>query len=48
MEDITRMAGVSKSAVSLALRGKSGISTKTRDQICQIAKHNDYASKNRV
>jgi DNA-binding LacI/PurR family transcriptional regulator len=47
MEDIARMAGVSKSAVSLALSGKPGIGTETRDRILHIAKENGYAIKSR-
>lgn len=47
MEDIARLAGVSKSAVSLALSGKPGIGSDTREKIIQIAKEHGYAVKNR-
>lgn len=47
MEDIARLAGVSKSAVSLALSGKPGIGSETRDRIMQIAKEHGYAVKTR-
>ncbi len=47
MEDIARLAGVSKSAVSLALSGKPGIGQETRDRILQIAKENEYLPKSR-
>lgn len=42
IQDIADKAGVSKSAVSLALNGKSGISDDTRQKILQIAKENNY------
>lgn len=45
MEDIARLAGVSKSAVSLALSGKPGIGQETRERILQIAKEHDYLPK---
>lgn len=47
MEDIARLAGVSKSAVSLALSGKPGIGSDTRDRILQIAKEHGYTFKSR-
>ncbi len=47
MEDIARIAGVSKGAVSLALNGKPGISPETRDRIVQIAKEHGYKTKSR-
>jgi DNA-binding LacI/PurR family transcriptional regulator len=47
MDDIARLAGVSKSAVSLALGGKPGIGSETRDRIIQIAKENGYVIKSR-
>lgn len=47
MEDIARLAGVSKSAVSLALSGKPGIGQETRDRILQIAREHDYLPKTR-
>lgn len=48
MEDIARIAGVSKSAVSFAFSGKQGISSETRDRILQIAKENGYMPKSRT
>ncbi|MFD0693394.1 LacI family DNA-binding transcriptional regulator [Paenibacillus sp. GCM10027628] len=48
MEDIAKLAGVSKAAVSLALSGKSGISPETRERILQIAKENDYLPKTKA
>jgi DNA-binding LacI/PurR family transcriptional regulator len=48
MDDIAKLAGVSKSAVSLALSGKPGIGNETRDRILQIAKQNGYFPKGRV
>lgn len=48
MEDIAKLAGVSKSAVSLALNGKSGISPETRERILQIANDNNYLPKSRT
>ena len=47
MEDIARLAGVSKSAVSFALSGKPGISPETRDRILQIAHEHNYLPKQR-
>lgn len=40
--DIARMAGVSPSAVSIALNGKPGISEKTRARILSIVKQTGY------
>lgn len=48
MEDIAKIAGVSKSAVSLALSGKSGISSKTRDNILEIVKETGYIPRSMV
>ncbi|MDR6881966.1 LacI family DNA-binding transcriptional regulator [Bacillus sp. 3255] len=48
MEDIARLAGVSKSAVSLALSGKSGISTETRERVLEIARESGYSPKPRA
>lgn len=48
MEDIAKAAGVSKSAVSLALSGKSGISSKTRDRILKIVKETGYLPRSMV
>lgn len=48
MEDIAELAGVSKSAVSIAFSGKPGISAETRARILQIAKDRGYLPKLRV
>jgi len=48
MEDIAKLAGVSKSAVSIALNGKPGIGAETRERILKIAKENGYLPKNRA
>ncbi|GGF97696.1 LacI family transcriptional regulator [Paenibacillus albidus] len=45
MEDIAKMANVSKAAVSLALNGKPGIGQDTRERILRIAKDAGYAAK---
>src|SRR5690625_809638 len=42
IEDIAKLANVSKSAVSLALNGKPGVSQETRDLIIKIASDNNY------
>lgn len=42
LEDIARLANVSKSAASLALNGKPGVSDETRALIKHIAKENNY------
>ena len=42
IEDIARLANVSKSAVSLAINGKAGVSEKTRKRILKIAEENNY------
>ncbi len=47
LEDIARLAGVSKAAVSLALNGKQGISEETRERILQLAEENGYKRKSR-
>lgn len=47
MEDIAKLANVSKSAVSFALSGKPGISAETRERILQIANEHGYIPKNR-
>ncbi|TDF98943.1 LacI family transcriptional regulator [Paenibacillus piri] len=48
MEDIAKLAGVSKSAVSLAFSGKPGIGPDTRERILQIARDNGYLPKPRT
>ncbi|MBD2867009.1 LacI family DNA-binding transcriptional regulator [Paenibacillus arenilitoris] len=48
MEDIAKLAGVSKAAVSLALNGKQGISAETREKIIQIAEEHGYTHKSRA
>jgi len=48
MEDIAKIAGVSKAAVSLALNGKPGIGAETRDRILEIARDNNYVPKLRT
>jgi DNA-binding LacI/PurR family transcriptional regulator len=45
MEDIAKMAGVSKSAVSIAFNDKPGISTETRQKILNIAREHGYVPK---
>ncbi|WP_168122368.1 LacI family DNA-binding transcriptional regulator [Paenibacillus sp. HB172176] len=47
MEDIARLAGVSKAAVSLAFSGKPGVAPETRERILQIAHENNYELKSR-
>jgi len=47
MEDIAQMAQVSKSAVSLALSGKPGIGSETRERILRIAREMGYSAKPR-
>jgi len=42
IEDIARLANVSKSAVSLAINGKPGISEETRNKILRIAREQGY------
>lgn len=48
MKDIARMAEVSKSAVSIALSGKPGISDKTREKILRIVKETGYLPRSIV
>jgi LacI family transcriptional regulator len=48
MDDIARLAGVSKAAVSLAFSGKPGIGPETRERILQIARENGYQPKARA
>lgn len=45
MDDIANLAGVSKSAVSLAFKGKPGISSETRERILSIAKEHGYVPR---
>lgn len=47
MEDIAKIAQVSKSAVSLALSGKPGIGSETRERILRIAREMGYNVKPR-
>ncbi|QMV42843.1 LacI family transcriptional regulator [Cohnella cholangitidis] len=48
MEDIAKQANVSKSAVSLALNGKPGISEDTRERVIRIAQESGYIAKRRA
>ncbi|WP_462411441.1 LacI family DNA-binding transcriptional regulator [Neobacillus sp. Marseille-QA0830] len=45
IDDIAKLANVSKSAVSLALNGKKGVSKATRDTILKIAQDHGYISR---
>jgi LacI family transcriptional regulator len=45
MEDLAKKLGISKNTVSLALRGRPGISGKTRRQILEAAKQYGYEYK---
>lgn len=47
MEELAKLAGVSKGAVSLALNGKPGVSQDTRDRILRLAKEVGYTGKGR-
>jgi DNA-binding LacI/PurR family transcriptional regulator len=42
IDDIAKIANVSKSAVSLALNGKNGVSEETREKIIKIAQEHGY------
>ncbi|KAF1299640.1 hypothetical protein BAU15_01775 [Enterococcus sp. JM4C] len=42
LEDVARLANVSKSAASLALNNKPGVSVATRENILRIAEQNNY------
>ncbi|MCZ8519562.1 MULTISPECIES: LacI family DNA-binding transcriptional regulator [Paenibacillus] len=48
MEDIAKLAGVSKAAVSLALSGKPGISEETRRRIMQLASEHGYTHRSKA
>ncbi|MCL6573738.1 MAG: LacI family DNA-binding transcriptional regulator [Bacillus sp. (in: Bacteria)] len=48
MDDIAKLASVSKSAVSLALSGKAGISEETREKILKIVKDTGYIPRSMV
>jgi DNA-binding LacI/PurR family transcriptional regulator len=48
IDDIAKIANVSRSAVSLALNGKNGVSQKTRDKILKIAQENGYIPRSIV
>lgn len=48
LDDIAKIANVSKSAVSLALSGKPGISSETRDKILKIVKETGYIPRSMV
>jgi|AGTN01.2.fsa_nt_gi Transcriptional regulators len=48
IKDIAKKAGVSKSAVSIALNNKSGISDETRERILKIVKEYGYKHRSMV
>lgn len=48
MEELAKLAGVSKGAVSLALNGKPGVSQDTRERILRLAKELGYTGKGRA
>jgi len=48
IDDIAKLANVSKGAVSLALNGKKGVSEKTRDKILKIAAEHGYMTRSTV
>ncbi|MED4957528.1 LacI family DNA-binding transcriptional regulator [Paenibacillus sp. FSL R5-0527] len=45
IDDIARLAGVSKAAVSLALNNKAGVSEATRQHILEISRANGYTPR---
>lgn len=45
IDDIARLAGVSKAAVSLAMNNKAGVSEKTRRHILEISRANGYTPR---
>ncbi|OKP91043.1 LacI family transcriptional regulator [Paenibacillus helianthi] len=47
MEDIAKLANVSKAAVSLAFSGKPGVAPETRERILQVAQEAGYMPKAR-
>lgn len=47
MEDIAKLAGVSKSAVSLTLNNKPGIGAETREKILRVVEEHGYVHKAR-
>jgi LacI family transcriptional regulator len=48
IEEIAKMAQVSKAAVSLALNGKAGVSSETREKILKIVKETGYAHRSLI
>lgn len=48
LEDVAKLANVSKSAASLALNGKPGISDKTREHILKVAEENNYVPLRKI
>ncbi|MCC3377151.1 LacI family DNA-binding transcriptional regulator [Cohnella sp. REN36] len=48
IEDIAKLANVSKSAVSLALNGKPGVSPETRDKILKIVQDTGYIQRSQL
>jgi len=48
IDDIAKLANVSKSAVSLALNGKPGVSPETRDKILRIAQETGYVQRSQL
>ncbi|GIO16245.1 LacI family transcriptional regulator [Cohnella xylanilytica] len=48
IEDIAKLANVSKSAVSLALNGKPGVSSETRDRILKIVQDTGYIQRSQL